>query len=187
MGGSSTGTLLAAALRYCREQNEPKRVVTFVCDSGAKYTDKLYNDFWMIDQGFIDRETYGDLRDLIARRHTERQDYTILPATPMLQAFKTMRLYDVSQMVVLDEEDHIRGIIDESDVLLAVTHDKGNFNRPVSDFMVSRLETLPPTASITDLLPIFRADHVAIVADEQRYHGLITKIDLINFLRKQVP
>ena len=50
LGGSSTGTLLAAALRYCREQTRPKRVVTFVCDSGNKYLSKMYNDFWMAER-----------------------------------------------------------------------------------------------------------------------------------------
>src|SRR3546814_15157629 len=43
LGGSSTGTLLAAALRYCRAQPAPKRVVTLVCDSGNKYLSKMYN------------------------------------------------------------------------------------------------------------------------------------------------
>ena len=51
LAGSSTGTLLAAALRYCREQTTPKRVVTFVCDSGNKYLSKMFNDYWMADQG----------------------------------------------------------------------------------------------------------------------------------------
>src|SRR4026209_1726739 len=51
-GGSCTGTLLAGALRYCREQTKPKRVVTFVCDSGNKYLSKMFNDVWMTEQGF---------------------------------------------------------------------------------------------------------------------------------------
>ncbi|HLP15912.1 MAG TPA: cysteine synthase family protein, partial [Bacteroidota bacterium] len=68
LAGSSTGTLLSAALRYCREQTSPKRVVTFVCDSGSKYLSKMYNDFWMLDQGLARRKKYGDLRDVIARR-----------------------------------------------------------------------------------------------------------------------
>ena len=55
LGGSSTGTLLAAALRYCREQTTSKRVVTLVCDTGNKYLSKLYNDYWMLDNGFIER------------------------------------------------------------------------------------------------------------------------------------
>src|SRR4029453_2669179 len=74
--GSSTGNLVAAALRYCREQRQPKRVVTFVCDHGAKYLSKMFNDFWMIDNGFIKRETFGDLRDLIACTHLRRENST---------------------------------------------------------------------------------------------------------------
>src|ERR1700760_3905588 len=67
-GGSSSGTLFAAALHYCREQDSPKRVVTFACDSGNKYLSKMYNDIWMAEQGFIARTEYGDLRDLVSRR-----------------------------------------------------------------------------------------------------------------------
>ena len=62
MAGTSSGTLIAAALRYCREQTKAKRVVSLVPDSGNKYLSKVYNDYWMIDQGFIERESYGDLR-----------------------------------------------------------------------------------------------------------------------------
>src|SRR3954467_5918566 len=71
MAGTSSGTMIAAALRYCREQPAPRRVVSFVCDSGNKYLSKVYNDYWMVDQGFLEREKFGDLRDLIARRHRE--------------------------------------------------------------------------------------------------------------------
>ena len=187
--GSSTGCLVAAALRYCREQptHSPKRVVSLVCDNGAKYLSKMFNDFWMMDNGFIERESFGDLRDLVARRHLSREDYTLKPNTPLSQAVKSMRLYDVSQMAVLDEHDRVIGIIDESDILLALTQDGGQMTRPVSDFMTRRLETVSPSAAIGDLMPIFRADRIAIVADAEHFYGLITKIDLINYLRKQLP
>jgi cystathionine beta-synthase len=59
LAGSSSGTLLAAALKYCVEQNTPKRVVTFVCDTGAKYLSKMYNDYWMLDQGYFERPADG--------------------------------------------------------------------------------------------------------------------------------
>jgi cystathionine beta-synthase len=55
LGGSSTGTLLAAALRYCRSRTRPERVVSFVCDTGTRYLSKVYNDQWMIDQGLLAR------------------------------------------------------------------------------------------------------------------------------------
>ena len=59
LAGSSSGTLLAAALRYCRAQTTPKRVVTFVCDSGNKYLSKMFNDYWMLDQGLLARDRAG--------------------------------------------------------------------------------------------------------------------------------
>jgi len=185
LAGSSVGVLLHAALRYCREQKEPKRVVTLICDSGAKYLSKMYNDFWMVDQGMLQRERTGDLRDLIARRHERKEDFTLAPTLPLAQAVKRMRMYSVSQMAVLDERDRVLGIIDESDVLLALYRDRGALQRPVSEFMTSNLETVPPTARPEDLIPIFRADRVAIVVDGDRYCGLITRIDLINWLRQQ--
>jgi cystathionine beta-synthase len=185
LAGSSVGVLLHAALRYCREQKEPKRVVTLICDSGAKYLSKMYNDFWMVDQGMLQRERTGDLRDLIARRHDRKEDFTLSPALPLAQAVKRMRMYSVSQMAVLDERDRVLGIIDESDILLALYRDRSSLQRPVAEFMTSNLETVPPTARPEDLIPIFRADRVAIVVDGDRYCGLITRIDLINWLRQQ--
>jgi cystathionine beta-synthase len=187
LGGSSTGTLLAAALRYCRDQSSPKRVVTFVCDSGSRYMDKVFNDFWLTDQGFLERPQYGDLRDLVARRHLQREDYTVGPDTHLLQVFKTMRLYDVSQLVVVDAGDEVVGIIDESDLLLAVTRDHDEFTKPVSAYMTRNLKTVAPTDSIDGLMPIFDAGLVAIVMDNGRYYGMITRIDLLNYLRKRLP
>jgi len=187
LAGSSVGTLFAAALRYCREQKSPKRVVTLICDSGAKYLSKMYNDFWMVDNGFIDRPKYNDLRDLIARRHLEREDFCSEPEAPIAQAIKRMRMFGVSQLAVVDADDKVVGIIDESDILMALIEDQSNATKEVREFMSSRLETIKPKAALGELIPIFRADRVAIVADEKHFYGLITKIDLINYLRKQLP
>jgi len=186
--GSSTGTLVAAALRWCNEQSEPKRVVSFACDHGSKYLSKMFNDYWMIDQGFIIRENRGDLRDMIARRHATKEDFTLTPAVPILQAIKMMRLYDISQMAVLDEVGCVIGILDESDILLAVVNDSKNFKQPVSEFMTTELSTLSSAASIDKLIPLFAQDKVAIVLDDdENFLGLVTKIDLIYHLRKQLP
>ncbi len=185
LAGSSTGTLFAAALSWCRRQTEPHTVVTFVCDHGSKYLGRMFNDYWMRDQGFLCDEPARDLRDLIARRHSEHEDYTLSPETPLMQAVKMMRLYDVSQMAVL-KDDELQGILDESDVLMAVVGDNAGFNRPVADFMTRRLETVNASDGVEALTPIFRADRVAIVMDGDRYLGLITRIDLISYLRKRM-
>jgi cystathionine beta-synthase len=185
LGGSSTGTLLAAALRYCAEQTEPKRVVTLVPDSGNKYLSKMYNDHWMFDQGLLERPRQGNLLDLIVRRYQEGSAVTLRSSDTLMLAYRRMRLFDVSQIPVMDGE-RVIGIIDESDLMLHVQPDPGLFKDPVSTAMVTDLETVPPDAPVSALLPIFQHDHVAIVADHGRFVGLITRVDLLNYLRKQL-
>jgi cystathionine beta-synthase len=185
--GSSTGCLIHAAKVWCQKQTRPMNVVTLCCDTGAKYLSKFFNDFWMIDNGFIKREHRNDLGDLVARRHLENEDYTLSEDDPLKHAIRRLQLYSISQMVVMDAKDKVVGIIDESDILMAITADPQAWDKPVSQYMTRRLETLRPSAPIDELMPIFRADRVAIVVDEHgRYHGLITKIDLINYLRTRV-
>lgn len=81
------------------------------------------------------------------------------------------------------------GIIDESDLLLGLLRDgRGATARPVSDYMERRVETVAPTAPHTDALPLLRAGRVAVVAGEggRPFYGLVTNIDLINYLRARV-
>jgi cystathionine beta-synthase len=183
LGGSSSGTLLAAALRYCREQTSPKRVVTLVCDSGNKYLSKMFNDFWMFDQGLLGRPDAGDLTDLIARRHAEGSVVSVAPDDTLTTVLRRMKLYDVSQLPVLDG-DRLVGIIDESDLLIALHDDPAMFAAPVGRAMVTKVETLSPAASLADLMAIFARDRVAVLEKEGRFLGLVTRIDLINHLRR---
>ena len=185
LGGSSTGTLLAAALKYCREQAQPKRVLVLVCDTGNKYLSKMYNDYWMLDNGFLAREPYGDLRDLILRPYSQRDTVVVGPAEPLTTAYQRMKLYDVSQLPVMDG-DKIVGIVDESDVLLHVYADETKFRDPVSTAMISKLQSLEVKSPIEALLPVFDEGHVAIVMDGEKFLGLITRIDLLNYLRRRV-
>jgi cystathionine beta-synthase len=185
IAGTSTGTLLAAALRYCREQTTPKRVVTFVCDSGNKYLSKVYNDYWMIDQGFLEREKFGDLRDLIARRHWEHASVTVNVTETVLAAYRRMKLYDVSQVPVM-EDGHIVGIVDEEDILMEVFSNPQHFNEPVSAAMEKHLVTVPVDAPLSQLMVIFRGGMVAIVMDGEKFLGIITRIDLLNWLRRRM-
>jgi cystathionine beta-synthase len=185
LAGSSSGTLLAAALRYCRAQSAPRRVVTFVCDSGNKYLSKMFNDFWMADHGLIDQPRAGDLGDLVARRHAEHATVVLRPDDSLSIAYGRMKLYDISQLPVL-ENGKVVGIIDESDLLLAVADDAGKFKHPVRDAMTTKLETVDARAGLADLLPIFARDHVPIVMRGGEFVGLITRIDLLNHLRRSM-
>src|SRR5438067_1812983 len=186
-GGSSTGTLVAGALRYCRQQTKAKRVVSLVPDTGNKYLSKMYSDFRMAEQGFIHRPPHGDLSDLISHRYEAGEVITIGPDDSLLTAFKRMCDSDVSQLPVVDKSGRAIGIIDESDLLVKVHREPSHFNDPVSKAMTDRLETLPPDAKIADLLGVFDRGRVAIVMDGNKFLGLITRTDLLSYLRLHMP
>jgi cystathionine beta-synthase len=182
LGGSSSGTLLAAALRFCREQDKPQRVVTLVCDSGAKYLSKVFNPVYAAQEGW-DHERHGRVRDVVFARFSEGEEITVHPEDPLRTAFVRMRAGDVSQLPVVDG-DRIVGLVDESDMLSAVLEGSVRaFDLPVKEVMVTRLETISADAPIRELVPLFRRDLVAIVMDGGRFLGIATRLDLINYFR----
>jgi len=184
-GGSSSGTLFAAAFRYCQEQTAPKRIVTFACDSGNKYLSKMYNDIWMADQGFIAQQEYSDLRDIISHRYQNGSVVTVGPSDTLLTAFNRMRIADVSQVPVLKNGGLI-GLLDESDLLVRIQEKGGSFRDPVHTAMTDRLETLQPTESLEAVRQVLDSGKVAIVLDKTQFIGLITRIDLLNYLRRKI-
>jgi len=185
LAGSSSGTLLSAALKYCREQSTPKRVVTFVCDSGNKYLSKMYNDYWLLDQGLFKRKQYGDLRDIISRRFENNATIYVGSSDTLNTAYRRMKTYDVSQLPVLLGEKVI-GLVDESDLMLALFSKEYSMNDVVQNIMTKGLRTIKYSEPIDVLVEILNAGLVVIVEDENHhFQGLITKIDLINYLRNK--
>ncbi len=185
LAGSSSGTLIAAALRWCREQTEPKRVVTFVCDTGAKYLSKVYNDAWLADQGLGERELHGDLSDLITRKYANGDVVVAGPDDTLDTAFKRMRGADVSQLPII-QDGHLVGILDESDIVHVMNTDeitrKARFAKPVGEVMTRDLDTVQVGEPLDALIPLFDRDRVALVLDGETFVGLIARVDLINHL-----
>jgi cystathionine beta-synthase len=147
----------------------------------------MFNDFWMAEQGFIHRPPHGDLSDLISHRYEKGEVISAGPDDTLLTAFKRMRAADVSQVPVVDENGRAVGILDESDLLVKVHRDPNQFNELVKSAMTDRLETLSPKASIPDLLEVFERGRVAIVMDGDKFLGLITRTDLLSYLRLNMP
>lgn len=129
--------------------------------------------------------SHGDLRDLIERPFAARGTVVVAPGEPLNTAWQRMREHDVSQLPVM-EGQRIVGMLDESDVLLHVYGDEARFADPVSAAMVERLDKVDVAAPIEALLPVFDRGHVAIVMEGDSFLGLITRIDLLNFLRRRV-
>jgi len=185
LAGSSTGTLLAAALKYCQEQTEAKRVVTFACDTGNKYLSKLYNDFWLEDQGFIEREQHGDLRDLVGRPHDERATITVGPGDVLTTAHNRLRNAGFSQLPVMDNGSLV-GVVTEETIIQHVYGKPALMNAPVADAMQTAFIKLDKDASINNLVSMLQVQPYAAVLDGDDFLGLITRSDVLNYLRRQI-
>lgn len=184
LAGSSSGTCLAAALKYCREQTEAKRVVTFACDTGNKYLSKLFNDFWMEDQGFIERENFGDLRDLIGRPHGEQATITVGPTDVLTTAHNRLRNAGFSQLPVMNE-GRLVGIVTEDAIIQFVYGRPELMAAPVGEAMESAFIKLDKVASVNNLVAMLRVQPYVAVLDGEEFLGLITRSDVLNYLRRQ--
>ena len=183
--GSSSGTLIAAALRFCREQTTAKRVVTFACDTGNKYLSKLFNDFWMEDQGFIKRKQHGDLRDLVGRPHGERATVTVGPTDILTTAHNRLRNAGFSQLPVMDGELLV-GVLTEDDIIRHVFERPELMNAAVREAMQTTFVSVQKDLELKHLVSILHAQPYAAVMDGEEFLGLITRADVLNQLRKQV-
>jgi cystathionine beta-synthase len=161
-------------------------VVTLVCDTGAKYLTKMFNDMWLAAHGFDQRELHGDLRDLIAKRYADGGVVAIGPQDTLLTAYNRMRSSDISQLPVVDH-GRLVGILDESDILAAVEgrdeHRTARFKTPVAEAMTREVNTLQASQGVEALPDVFDRDEVALIVDGDEFVGVITRVDLINHLR----
>ena len=185
LGGSSSGTLVAAAAKWCRKQTEPKNVVTFICDTGNKYLSKAFNKSWLHDNNLLESEKFGDLRDLISRRADQGEMITVAPSDSLLVAYNRMRASDISQLPVI-KEGYLLGIIDEEDVLISVSKNQGTFSDEVERHMIQQLDVLQYNSSEEELIGILSEGKVAIIYSEDTFIGFITKVDLINYYRNRL-
>ena len=185
LAGSSTGTLVSAALKYCHEQTEAKRIVSFACDTGNKYLSKLYNDFWLEDQGFIKREQCGDLRDLIGRPHGERATITVGPTDVLTTAHNRLRNAGISQLPVMDN-GKLAGVLTEDAIMQFVFGKPELMNAPVKDAMQMAYIQLDKNADLNNLVAMLHVQPYAAVVDGDEFLGLITRSDVLNYLRRQM-
>ncbi|WP_243317121.1 pyridoxal-phosphate dependent enzyme [Geothrix paludis] len=177
LAGSSTGTLVAAALKYCREQKAPKRVVTFVCDTGARYLSKVFNPAWTRRRGWETSPCFGDLRDLVARRFEDGSAPSVSPEDPALSALKRMEAGGLSMIPVMDKSSVLGGV--EARALLAGwISDPETRAQPVGPWIQSDLPWLDSGADPEQLHELAIRHPMVIILHEGRPYGFVTPIDL---------
>jgi cystathionine beta-synthase len=184
LGGSSTGTLVAAALRYCREQTVPRRVVVLVPDTGTRYLSKVYNTNWLLDQGLVSRPPLGDLRDHVTRRFTEDQIIQAGPGDSLRTVFRRMGGHDVSFLPVL-RGDQLLGLVEERELLALVADNPDRFLDPVSRYLQPMKGVVDSSGTFHRLLDTVQRHGAALVTHEGRFYGIVTSFDLLNGLGRR--
>jgi cystathionine beta-synthase len=180
--GSSTGTLLAAALRHCRAQAEPKRV-TFVCDTGTRYLSRSTTTRGCSTRacctGAGGRPARLDLAPRGRRRRRQRGADDVLLTAPAHARGRHLATARARRRPA-------RRLLDESDLLLRIQGDAARYRDAVKSAMSTHVETLAPNAGFTALTATLKQGLVAVIADRDRFYGLITRFDLLNHLRRNL-
>tara|TARA_Y100001970_G_scaffold158998_1_gene194437 strand:+ start:57315 stop:58682 length:1368 start_codon:yes stop_codon:yes gene_type:complete len=185
LGGSSTGTLVAGAVKWCKKQETKKRVVTFICDTGNKYLSKAFNKSWLHDNNLLESKETSFIKNMINRRADKGEMITVTTTDSLLVAYNRMRASDVSQIPVLNNNQLV-GLVDEEDLLLSVSRNKETFSETVASIMVKDLDKLDIGATEKDLVDILSQGKVAIIYHDSQFLGFITKVDLINYYRNKL-
>ncbi|GAB4122784.1 MAG: cystathionine beta-synthase [Roseiflexaceae bacterium] len=176
--GGSCGLAVAGALKWMRSANlnDDDLVVVLLPDSGSRYLSKVFDDNWMRENGFLEQATVADLletrpRELISASHDMSVE----------AAIRLMKTHGISQLPVLDDQRALHGLISESD-LLDYLLNGGAMGHTINDLHAHEVTTVDPAMSIDELRSTFKDSPAAVVVDAGVVQGIVTKIDVIDYL-----
>jgi cystathionine beta-synthase len=185
LAGGSTGTNLAAALRYARRLTRDDLVVTLVCDTGRNYLSKFFDDNWLAANNLQEVERpAGSIADLMQSRG-ERQLVTISPEATVAAAIDLMQSTGISQLPVLQDGKSVGSI--QEVTLTRVLHDNSDPNKvTVGEVMARPLPTLDTTVHLDEAYRLLLAGHTGVLAvGDGRVVDIVTRIDLVHYWRQR--
>jgi cystathionine beta-synthase len=191
--GGSGGAAVAGALKYARvlaQQgidrvgDRPARILVFLADAGHKYLSKIFNDDWMRENGFLeDAPGLGTVRDVLGGRD-KRRLVTAEPDATLREVIDRLKTLGISQLPVV-QHGKLRGIVAEVDLLRALVGGGKTPETPIGDLIENDYATVTPNTKIELLQGVLADAKVAIVQDGDELVGIITKIDVIDFLSRR--
>jgi cystathionine beta-synthase len=187
--GGSSGSAVHVAVQLAKELGKGKTIVVPLPDSGRAYISKFYSDEWMRDNGFP-VSTGGDglgaatVRDVLGDRRGEV--ITARKSDKVEVVVKKMKEHDISQMPVVDADGRAIGMIHEYDLLEFLIEGKHRLSEAVESLVQPLQGVVTAQTPIGKLREIFNDDNVAVVKDGDRVTGIVTKIDLIEFLGRRM-
>jgi cystathionine beta-synthase len=178
--GGSSGLAMAGALKWLRTNGahltEDDVVVVLLPDSGSRYLSKLFDDNWMRENGFLEQ---ASVADLLANR--SREVITVSEDTSVEAAIRQMKTHGISQLPVLDDAGQLHGIIGEGD-LLDYLISGGAMDHTIADLHAHEVATVDPDMPLDELTAVFGRSQAAVVLEAGQVIGIVTKIDVIDFL-----
>ncbi len=186
--GGSSGAAVHVAAQIARELGKGKTVVVPLPDGGRSYVSKLFSDEWMRDNGFpVNGEgpvSAATVKDVLGKR---RGEVITARRTDKVEAVvKRMRDNDISQMPVVDDSGRALGMIHEYDLLNFLIEGKHRLSEVVDPLVQPIQGIVTADTPITRLREIFNDDNIAVVKDGEKITGILTKIDLIEFLGERL-
>jgi cystathionine beta-synthase len=188
LAGGSSGAAVHVALQVARELGPGKVVVVPLPDTGRAYISKFFSDEWMRDNGFPLEGGDGVSGARVADVLTGRKGGVITArrTDKVESVVKRMRDHDISQMPVVDDEGRAIGMIHEYDLLNFLIEGKHRLSEVVEPLVQPLQGVVTPETPIARLRNIFNDDNVAVVKEGDRVTGILTKIDLIEFLGQRL-
>lgn len=181
--GGSCGAAVMGAIKYARSLKEPKRILVLLPDNAQKYLSKVFNDEWMRSNGFLDeQEDEGTVAHILKRKPGKL--ITVGIETTVRDAVATLKQHGISQLPVLDQKGRHAGIVAEIDLLNFLVEHDGALETKIGDLVESDYATVTPHTRISLLKRIFNDAKVVLVTENDKLLGLLTKIDLIDYLAR---
>lgn len=188
--GGSCGSAVAGALHYIRNHDlgADKTVVVLLPDTGARYLSKVFNDDWMRENGFLE-STWIEIRVAdVLKGKTLHTLYTAHPSDRQKDVIALMKTRDISQVPVIDETGRLAGMVTEVELLdhmltVGHTHDAQETIEPLIQTDVA---TVTPDTPLESLMSTFTIRRAAVVLEDEQVIGIITKIDLLDYLAGQM-
>ena len=186
-GGGSSGSAVAAAVRYTQNLDPDRLVVVILPDSGSRYLSKVFDDKWMRENGYLEIE-WGEvsLQELLQAKSGPELICVPLEAR-MTEVISQMKEHDISQVPVLNDDGSLAGMVTEVDLLkhmLEINHDHSD-QETISSIVHPLQAVFPIHASLEDALPSVMEGNVILVTEGDRPAGILTKIDVLDFIAGQ--
>jgi len=186
--GGSSGTALAAAMRYAQDLPSDRLVVVILPDSGSRYLSKFYDDKWMKENSFLETEwSEIPLRDVLAVKPVQEL-ITVQVNDRLTDVIALLKAHDISQVPVLNPDGTLAGLVTEVDLLkhLLENGHRHSADETVAGILSPMQAIYPSSAPIDAALPAIMDGHVALVTQENRPVGILTKIDLLDYIAQMI-